>query len=93
MRSERSVKAIVVALGENPRFDAINFEHDTLPLPRDIVPAALIHSDSLLVLFENPNIARYGAPAWLMALTTLRVSTPPITLTATTFRHSRSQRT
>jgi|SRR5215831_4184858 len=58
--SERSALAVAAALSENLGFDAIAFEHDTFPLPPGIVSTARRHSAAPLVLFENPNIVRYG---------------------------------
>ena len=57
--SDRSAVEVVAAISENPRLDAIVFEHHTHPLPLNLIPVVRWHSDSPLVLFENPNIARF----------------------------------
>lgn len=57
--SECSSLAVAAVLSEKHRFHAIAFDHDTFPLPQGIFLAVRWHSASPLVLFENPNIARY----------------------------------
>ena len=61
LHSERSTLEVVTIIRANPRFDAIVFEHDTAPLPANIIPTVRQHCDSPLVLFGNPNLVKlYG---------------------------------
>ncbi len=59
VRSERSAIEVEAAVRRNPRFDAIALEHDTSPIPASIIPAVRQRTDSPLVLFHNPNLAKF----------------------------------